>query len=322
MKIPEYKSLQEKKEAFGDNYQRISTITELKPFLENCKSFKDYIFRGNCEAKYKNYTSAQRRYFVNDLSVAKVDIEELIKKQIDIIKEEHKNLIDDYYNSLGIKTIDLLYLGIAQHYGGISPLLDFTTDLKTALFFLADSAEFPNLGTDDIENYASLYYVPSLEIQQIRIETFFSDLASGIKNMLLRIAYLPFPQPENKKNINENVSLKLIEKIKNKPTLIPSKKESSSFQDNNSKIYFTIANLNLIAQKGCFVYYLPTEQTSPFEKPLHCVDVHKSLIPYISEYIGLKKSDIYPDYYDIVKNAYSKAIRSIMSEKDETGLEI
>ena len=68
MKLPEYKSLIEKKTAFGDNYQRISTITELKPFLEGTNSFEKYIYRGVCEAKYKNYTSAQRRYIVNELS--------------------------------------------------------------------------------------------------------------------------------------------------------------------------------------------------------------------------------------------------------------
>ena len=47
---------------------------------------------------------------------------------------------------------DYSILAFIQHYGGPTPLLDFTSNLSTALFFAFDGRE------DD--NYASLYIVP------------------------------------------------------------------------------------------------------------------------------------------------------------------
>ena len=321
MKIPEYKSLQEKKEAFGNNYQRISTIAELKLFLEETNSFVKYIYRGVCEAKYMNYTSAQRRYIVNELSF--VNIGDLIKKQIDCIKEEHNQLIDCYYKSLNITPNDFLYLGIAQHYGGISPLLDFTIDLKTALYFMIDGACFPPQGTDEVGNYSSLYYIQTNCF--IDYEKLLSEVSSTISMKLDSL----FSNKEIDSNISNEDIIDYLSSFDNFKDLgdkmgsdlyflIPNKKKAQSIKIKGKnrmiKGVFTISNLNIAAQKGCFVFFLPKEQKKPLERPLHCVDIHKSLIPYINEYIGLKKSDIYPNNNDIVKNAYNKALRSILDE--------
>lgn len=321
MKIPEYKSLQEKNEAFGDNYQRISTLTELKSFLEETNSFEKYIYRGVCEAKYKNYTSAQRRYIVNELFF--VNIWDLIKKQIDCIKEEHNQLIDCYYKSLNITPNDFLYLGIAQHYGGISPLLDFTIDLKTALYFMIDGACFPPQGTDEVGNYSSLYFIQTNRF--INYESLLSDVFSTVS---MNLDSLLSNKEINSSLSNEDI-INILSSFDNFKDLrdrmdsdiyflIPNKKKAKSinFKGKNRRIkgVFTISNLNIAAQNGCFVFFLPKEQKNPFERPLHCVDIHKSLIPYIKEYIGLTKSDIYPNNNDIVKNAYNKALRSILDE--------
>ena len=157
MIIPEYTDLAEKETAFGDHYKRIDSIEELKKFLASSKTLRKNIFRGVCEARFKNYTSAQRMYMVHDLRQT-ASIEWLIQKQIESIKKEHENLLGKYYKSLGIALNDFLYLGIAQHYGGISPFLDFTQRFKTALFFMADGAIFSPHGINEIGNYSSLYF--------------------------------------------------------------------------------------------------------------------------------------------------------------------
>ena len=320
MKIPEYKSLQEKNEAFGDNYQRISTLTELKSFLEETNSFEKYIYRGVCEAKYKNYTSAQRRYIVNELSF--VNIRDLIKKQIDCIKVEHNQLIEYYYKSLNITPNDFLYLGIAQHYGGISPLLDFTIDLKTALYFMSDGAAFPPQGVDDVGNYSSLYFIPTKRLKNY--EHLLNDVIDIISE---KLDSLLFSNTEMNSSLSDGEIIEILTSFDhlaglNLPSdiymLIPNNEGGLSINvnGNNRKVdgVFTISNLNIVAQKGCFVFFLPKVQKSPFERPLHCVDIHKSLIPYIKDYIELKKTDIYPNNNDIVKNAYNKALRSILDE--------
>ena len=99
--------------------------------------------------------------------------------------------------------------------------------------------------------------------------------------------------------------------------LIPNNKKTHSIPiKGKNKLLsgvFSISNLNIVAQKGCFVFYLPVTPTMPFESPLHCIDIHKSLIPYIDEYTRLKKNDIYPDEYELVKDSYNKALRNVLN---------
>lgn len=315
MKIPEYKSLKDKEEAFVDNYQRINSITELNTFLEKSESFIDHIFRGICEAKYMNFTSAQRKYMVNDLVSSKIEV--LIQKQIESVNREHKNLLSKYYKSLGIAPNDFLYLSIAQHYGGISPLLDFTTDLRTALFFMADGAVFPQQGIDDIGNYSSLYLIPNSELKN------FNDTLKGIaERTSIEIDELVGEKKLTIAKTNNIIAL-LADFDQFKDTnrdwylLIPNNRETYSvpIKGKNTRIsgVFSISNLNIVAQKGCFVFYLPQQSLSPFETPLRCIDIHKSLLPYINEFTRLKKSDVYPDEYDMVMDSYNKVLRNILN---------
>ena len=315
MKIPEYKDLAEKKKAFGKHYQQIASVNELKKFLDTTESYSKYTFRGICEAKYKNFTSAQRKYIINDLT--SINFNDLIQKQIDTVKEENNKLLEKYYKCFDIEPNDFLYLGIAQHYGGISPLLDFTTAFKTALFFMTDGASFPIQRDNDIGNYSSLYYISKDEFDDFndflirvtekvssKIDEFAGDnklfLQKGI-NIITSLTKF-----ENFRDIGKDISL-----------LIPNKRETHRIpvkgETKRLRGVFSITNLNIVAQKGCFVFYLPVNPTTPFEKPLHCIDIHKSLLPYIIEYTELKKSDIYPDEYELVKDSCNKALRNILN---------
>lgn len=84
--------------------------------------------------------------------------------------------------------------------------------------------------------------------------------------------------------------------------------------------YLSWSNPNIIAQKGCFL--LNTHEKQPLEKKfleekegkllknaaLSCLDIHKSLAPYIrEEYLkseGITKESIYPDFNAIANEAY------------------
>lgn len=318
MKTPEYNDLIEKEEHFNGRYLNISTVKDLEDFLYSLEKQKEYIYRGICEAKYKNYTSAQRTCMTRDLVITPIKLEDLIQKQIESVRREHKNLLSRFYKSLNISPNDFLYLGIAQHYGGISPLLDFTTDFKTALFFMTDGVMFPSTGADNIGNYSSLYYVPVSKLKSLT--DFFKDVADGVSIKIDELA------KKNKIDLKTNNNIIALladfEHFKTKcvdpPLFIPNAMVTYSIKiggkDQRLSGTFSVSNLNIVAQKGCFVFYMPSggRDLSPFESPLHCVDIHKSLIPYINEYTKLQRNDIYPNEYEMVKDSYNKALRNVL----------
>ena len=314
MRIPEYTDLAEKEAAFGDHYKRIDSIEELKDFLSLDKVLNDNIFRGVCEAKYKNFTSAQRMYMVNDLWQT-ASIEGLIQKQIESMLTEYDNLLGDYYDSLNIAPNDFLYLGISQHFGGVSPLLDFTHNLNTALFFMTDGAIFPPQGVDDIGNYSSLYYANCNMFNNFN--ELLKQIASKVQDKINKMAKNNDLSVEIKDNIITFLARFENYKSFDMKVVIPNDNEIIRIPINGKDIglsgTFSISNLNIVAQQGCFVFYLPTAPLLSLETPLCCIDIHKSLVPYIKEYIKLKKSDIYPNEYEFVKDSYIKALRNILN---------
>ena len=77
-----------------------------------------------------------------------------------------------------------------------------------------------------------------------------------------------------------------------------------------------IANLNLVAQDGCFIHYLPKSYETPLEEYetmkgiIHCVDIHKSLAPCVLKVLaqyGINRSTMYPDTIDMAKSAFLNA---------------
>lgn len=157
MQLDTYKTLAEKEEAFITGYKRIENSDEFDEWYENL-SKKHKIFRGLNEAKYKNYTSAQRHYIENDLEKKGINVNDFIKEELKQIKQVYKGLLKNYYNLLEINENDLLYLSFLQHYTGASPLLDFSANVDKALFFMLDEHDSSENSTNNIDKYFSLYY--------------------------------------------------------------------------------------------------------------------------------------------------------------------
>ena len=91
--------------------------------------------------------------------------------------------------------------------------------------------------------------------------------------------------------------------IENNPISIEENGKTSSF-------FLTITNLNIESQHGCFL--LQTHYDYPLEKELGCVDIHKSLIPFIEQRIlvpnGINKKSIYPSEESIVKDSLFRSL--------------
>ncbi len=210
---------------------------------------------------------------------------------------------------------DLLYLSIAQHYGGISPLLDFSEDIKTALFFMTENASFPTTGDNNISNYSSIY------IKQDEIT--FMDIINQLEQLIQERLNTIDVQNVNIENIKdldpfqELTNFNNLKKI-DAPVLIPNKRKKIKlrFKDNSTiEAILSISNLNIVAQKGCFVFhYDENEPLRPLEKGIECVDIHKSLMPYIKKET-LKRTtieSIYPKEFDIVRNSLQEALSEVV----------
>lgn len=317
MKIPEYKSIEEKEKTFGNNYKRIDSVSGLLNVLEDYKAHRSgSVFRGVCEAKYKNFSTLQRKFMTGDFITLGINIQSLLQKQVNSLRKKNGGLLSKYYKSLGIEMNDLLYLSIAQHYGGISPLLDFSEDYKTSLFFMANEAKISPCGDDDIGNYMSLYV---LQYKNYTIQDFISKVQNDVIRSLEEMSSKNNGKKIELSDINIVYEICKIDNLTGleTPIFIPNKpqkiKISSPIIKKSIEGNFSVSNLNIVAQDGCFVYYFNQKKpTEPLEDGLICYDIHKSLAPYIMNEITNKiESKIYPNEYAIVTDSCRRALTNI-----------
>lgn len=283
MNLETYASLDEKKVIFQSNgYIKIDTKSEYEEWYGHF-SKKKKIFRGVNEAKFKIYTSAQRTYITKDLQISGKKVEDIIEEELKQIKVADGSILKKYFKLLGVVDYDPIYLSFLQHYSGISPLVDFSVNIDKALFFMQDGLSFAKNGDEEINNYASLYYMDSEDDPSIKI----SD-------------------DGNVSKIRGRVSFSKMSKT-SKPITFESQKYNLG---NGNKL--SLANLNLIAQEGRFVFYC--NDIKPLEEDIYCVDIHKSLAPYIKKKLeksGITKDSIYPQEETIAKTALQRTLENI-----------
>ncbi|SHG79852.1 FRG domain-containing protein [Fibrobacter sp. UWCM] len=281
MKLVDYKSLEEKGEIFkSSGYLRIDTVASFCDWFDAFPK-EDVLFRGVKEAKYKIYTSAQRLYITHDLALSGRTVEDVIAETLEQAKQVDNGILKKYFSLLDVIDHDMLYLSFLQHYSGISPLIDFTTSIEKALFFMQEGVTFSDVGEDGIDNYCSLYY----KLQ--------SPVTRKLRDLSETDAREIFSFSEMHQNARSVV-------FQSEQIDISSQKKCS------------FANLNLVAQDGRFLFY--SDGINPLEENISCVDIHKSLAPYIKKRLeekGITKESIYPQEETIAKMALQRALENI-----------
>ena len=281
MKLENYKSLEEKADVFkSSGYLKIDTVSAFYDWYESFPK-ENILFRGVNEASYKLYTSAQRLYITHDLALSGKCVEDVIEDELEHLKHIDNGLLKKYFGLLDVIDHDMLYLSFLQHYSGISPLIDFTTSIDKALFFMQDGAVFSRNGGGGIDNYSSLYYkyqspttrnLRDLSEYDIRGIFSFSEMCQNAKSVVFQ---------------SEQINV-------------------------NSQKKCSFANLNLVAQDGRFVFY--SNGIDPLEKDISCIDIHKSIAPYIKKELekkGIIKESIYPQEEKIAQLALQMALENI-----------
>lgn len=321
MKLPEYQNLASKKEFMEQIV--INTPVEFDAWFNGFGDDK-YIYRGSCEAKYMNFTSAQRDWITKEwsksLQISFVEFVDCL-----IMKIAANSLLQDYFKSLNIQPNDILWLSFMQHYGMPTPLLDFTKDKKIGMFFAIDGLKHTPSDVD-VENYFSFYALQRTDTI-FPVDTLF---ARGIENGKKLVEEFGRNNPETQINdsILRNIDelTKWIKKDGSKDGLfkmpflfVPFPSDAQVVEGiSGERMYWT--NPNIIAQKGCFV--INTSDSLPLEEAiakngnnpsLISVDIHKSLVDYIkNNYIPeMNHDNIYPKFKKQAEIAYDGFRRNI-----------
>ncbi|RIH66194.1 FRG domain-containing protein [Mariniphaga sediminis] len=315
MKLQEYSTLDEKEEFFINGKTKISV--NITSIFKKLKEFEtegtNFIFRGCGEAKYRMYNSAQRVYITQELhkQVPPDSISEhynkFVSESIQSCKQWNDGVVKRLLEDSGInENNSLAYLSYMQHYGVPTPFLDFTYNPYVALYIAIDDISFTP-SENEIDNYFSLYYTYTDATAFKMWENVFDNRFNSQE--------IPYEQvAENEMSI-----------------ILPS-----------SEIYKVINNVNIINQKGLFLYnnhpWYPLEhqykEFAAYVKKemgeekwdmllLHdtiagCFNIHKSLIPAIKKQLkseGIDKKYVYPDMKDFTEQVSSEGILNCLTLK-------
>lgn len=301
--MKEYKTLEEKKEFFCQ--KTVDDMPELLALIQKYNN-DNYIFRGVNEAKFKIYTSAQRK-------ITNSDQKSFFYKINDMLSAVRQSTeITSYFQKLNVPINDILLLGLLQHFGYPSPLIDFTHDINTAIFFAIDNLSY-TCNKCDINDYFSLYIIDKRIPDFCSLQSVMENGAMSLNNMLIDYD-LPLHQ------INVDDALKDFKELTysqfNTITriLILGSKEGKidiKIPFLKFKCSYNITNPNLENQTGLFM--LNNTKDTPLEDLLKkelkcyppqiiCIDIHKSLKEEVQNTFllknGINRNSIYPDNKD------------------------
>ena len=303
-----YTSFAEKEKYFKS--VNVDTIEDFDMAIMQCLRCKELAYRGVKEAKFRLQTSSQiaydRKCKKKSYNPTKGGYQDFVLSTLSRIKNLTR--MKRILKSQNLPINDFLYLALLQHYGYPSPLLDFSYDIKSALFLMLDGLTTPKNVDDknDINNYCSLYAYwyndPELRTLQdvyteggARAEILVRDAISrnikidGISEQMKRsFKELPYEELKEMRYLGVHGHALGGETIE-----IPSCNFKTSIDINNPRIE---------AQFGMFVFlgdaFKSLEKTIAEQssyKHILVYNVNKNLAPLIKEkYLNdVKRTDIY-----------------------------
>ncbi len=264
-------------------------------------------FRGMREAKFKLYSSLARLWHLRHLGVSGLTPSDYVATILKASSKKEYPLIK-YYRQLGVQTNDWLILAFMQHYESPTPLIDFTHDFRTALFFMLQGITFTS--KDGIDEYCSLVYFNGV------------DVCSSVSKLLTTYAEEKFPtigligDDRAQKFKDQYLTYRAVTDELD-TVIIPSYSKTTSFKIidgiSRSTAYLPVSNLNMVSQDGEFVCIkdasrsLEEQWIRDKKKYLRCINIHKSLCEYILHNI-LKTPNIdtarlkyFPNHHHIAK---------------------
>ncbi|HBI6881906.1 TPA: FRG domain-containing protein [Clostridium perfringens] len=165
-------------------------LVEINSFEEYIKFIKDYHKKNECEIWYRGQKSNKFDLKPNLYRDAKMNIQpngEIGKLDYDFVnfKDEFiklkKEIVDKKLFDIS-ELNDFQVMFIAQHYGLLTPILDWTTDPLVALFFALDGYELKEDKDIKSDEFSDDYNFPVIYILKPGICNEFSGLINSDKS--------------------------------------------------------------------------------------------------------------------------------------------
>lgn len=325
--ISEYKS-HIQKSLFFDQI-KIETEEQIDELFEKYKGEKNFLFRGQREAKWRLYSSLQRFWVWDKFKKEQIEYDDFLKNIVAKGKTEFSKEINEILNQIHIDSLnELAILGFLQHHNCPTPLLDWTYDFNNALFFGIDGIQQSD-SVVEIDNYFSVYFIEEDHFGQGGMRQIMDESLKTIgEEYKLNLIKMIASTPEIEKEMIEKFQSRsffdkekltgsgLISKMTEIDTLTNIPITYFSDKDISNGIAFSLYNShNIIKQDGVFTW------NNSFDKPLEvigqeqyneekensdqndyrfseCYNINKSLQPYIRkklENLGITSETIYPD---------------------------
>lgn len=337
MKLKEYSSFDDKSSRFG-NQVMIDSSSDFDNWFNRhiSEGETSFIYRGVSEAKFKIYSSAQRYWITQELSKSGKSFTDFVDSLIQELKAANNGLLPQYFKSFNIPANDFLYLSFLQHYQAPSTLIDFSYNLRKAVFFCFDNMTFVP-SSRKIDNYCSLYILDPvrkgiyndiislpdfIENSIERVDEMLGDIKS--KSPELVISTDDFKEEIKKLPYPKYAQTQLL--------YVPGSSKSPIYFTMRSIPYFIsgfiISNLNIVAQEGAFIFYGDSKHPledfyqapNPVQEtfrllPIECVNIHKSLKDYIeSRYLisnNITHASMYPQEEQLASNCFTEFKKKI-----------
>ena len=244
---------------------------------------------------------------------------------------QYNNLILRYLDNFNLQYKDYAILSMIQHYGGMTPLLDFTEKFEVALYF-GSRLDKRNPHTNKIDEYFTIYEIESAKIDHV--SKYYNDIMVRLDEGKKEATNLDDPE----------IFLEALESVRDENAnfmgILKQWKYGLISEPPEFKYQFgSKTNLNIMQQSGVFVYnYHQTnsldetinsyfkelltktnisegdQQTKISEfKPIKAIEINKSIesdCKIILEEFKITKDLLFPDLTKIAKKSEEDLIAS------------
>ena len=329
-KLPEYKSFAEKEEQFCKN-EYVNNEEDLDKLVIRLQSLEQsLIFRGVSEAGYKMYASSQRHWIQQSDWVARMGHDDYYNFVEEIIRRaECLDEVKQYMQQHNVYTNDMFLMALMQHFEAPSPMIDFSDNLLTGLFFASDwdYDKWANSGNQEIGDYVSLYYISKgFDWVESTVQSVMQSAADSIERLVsdaIANGYT-FDTKETEEGICRLLYRQFrLDSPQSDITFIPLGGPSLGrvkidIPSINVHCEYEIINDRIVKQQGMFIMNNTVDEPlvevmnkQSKQKMFCCVNIHKKLLPYLREKYLIPKNLIHDAVYENGKDEVKSLVNAI-----------